>query len=96
MKTTNNSNSQQGYTRLSQKQAKHERNDVSDNDFDKIPEDEKALKVAACEGKSHKSPCSWTYKGTTYHGNCAYRQLVLTPELYCSDVFFKDNGEDAK
>lgn len=61
-----------------------------EEDFNSLPEEKKAPKVEACEGKGYHDYCTWEHEGVLYSGRCVYNPYALSPELYCSDVFKKD------
>lgn len=75
--------------RLDESQAKGITAEGEEN-FDSLPAEERAPKLEACEGKGFHDSCSWQHNGVTYHGRCVYNQLAFQKELYCSDIFKKD------
>ncbi len=61
-----------------------------EEDFNSLPEEKRAPKLEACDGKAFHDSCSWQNNGVTYYGRCVYNQLAFQKELYCSDVFKKN------
>lgn len=78
--------------RLDESQAKGITAEGEEN-FDSLPAAERAPKLEACEGKGFHDSCSWQHNGVTYYGRCVYNQLSFQKELYCSDVFKKDEKD---